>query len=697
MGRVVALVGVVIAALVLAGGAAAGIASIRSFEVVPGDRSLATSDANAAFDLVGVHWRGPGGVELRTLSAGGRWSTWSRVTEDDDGPAPVGWRIGPPLWVGHSLKVEVRPVGRVARIRVFTVRSPVVRVPLRTTASPGAPAIVPRSGWLADESLRRAPPELAPTLRMAFIHHTAGSNAYTRAQAPAVVRGIQLYHVKGNGWNDIGYNALVDRYGTVYEGRFGGLGENVIGAHARGFNTGSFGIAVMGDFRQVDPPKPAVDALVRTLAWRLDLAFVDPLGTFTATSLGNERFAAGAPVVLRAISGHRDTGATTCPGQRLYDLIPTIAKRVAATGLPKLYAPQVVRDETGAIHFTARVSGTQPWAVVVTDAIGTELARQTGSGPTIDWAWAPAMAVDATARWRIEVPGATTAEGTLGISVAGELSLGEPAVTPAVISPNGDGLADTATISLNLSTDANLSAVVLDETGAEVAELEPPRWRRAGPRTLTFGGSGLPDGRYVVRLTARAAGGSAVDSDVSVAVSNVLGLPTLSTRTLVPRRGALKIAFSLASTAAVRVTLAREGRWVATLLDGPLEAGPQHVTWDGQRASGHCAGRFVRGRRPGHGRDRHESCGAAVHPRCDRTGAPRRHCGATALVGQRACDGDHAREQRPAQSRGQRPWQLSDPRRGAPDDHRRDRPGRGGQCLTPATAPITARPRRLAA
>ena len=66
------------------------------------------------------------------------------------------------------------------------------------------------------------------------MHHTAGTNTYTPAQAAAIVRGIEVYHVKGNGWNDIGYNFLVDRFGTVYEGRGGGIDRNVIGAHAAG-------------------------------------------------------------------------------------------------------------------------------------------------------------------------------------------------------------------------------------------------------------------------------------------------------------------------------------------------------------------------------------------------------------------------------------------------------------------------------
>ena len=81
----------------------------------------------------------------------------------------------------------------------------------------------------------------ADQVRFSVVHHTAGRNDYSRGEAAAIVKGIQLYHVQGNGWNDIGYNFLVDRFGTIYEGRFGGSERNVVGAHAQGFNTGSVG------------------------------------------------------------------------------------------------------------------------------------------------------------------------------------------------------------------------------------------------------------------------------------------------------------------------------------------------------------------------------------------------------------------------------------------------------------------------
>ena len=183
--------------------------------------------------------------------------------------------------------------------------------------------------------------EVAPAVRLAVVHHTAGANSYTPAQAAAIVRGIEVYHVQGNGWNDIGYNFLVDRFGTVYEGRAGGITRNVIGAHSEGFNSGTVGIALIGNFTNAVPPRAMQDALVKLLAWRLDVAHVDPLSRVVYLSGGNAKFKAGRSVTLRAISGHRDTGPSECPGNDAYALLPAIAKRVSLTGLPKLYSPTV--------------------------------------------------------------------------------------------------------------------------------------------------------------------------------------------------------------------------------------------------------------------------------------------------------------------------------------------------------------------
>ena len=234
-------------ALALPASASAGLATLQVRELpLHGERSLAAVTAASPFQLVGINWQGSGRLELRIRTARG-WSAWRPVRADvEDTPdatsrearAMRGWRLGEPVWVGRGEGLEVRAIGQVTRARALTVRSPVSKVPLRTAAAAGLPHIVPRSGWQADESIVRAKPQYADALRMAYVHHTAGTNGYTRLQAPAIVRAIELYHVKGNGWNDIGYNALVDRFGTVYEGRAGGVDRNVVGAHARGSTPG---------------------------------------------------------------------------------------------------------------------------------------------------------------------------------------------------------------------------------------------------------------------------------------------------------------------------------------------------------------------------------------------------------------------------------------------------------------------------
>ena len=246
----------------------AGEATLVTRELpVQSGRTLAAAQSPERFNLVGLHWQGPGRVSFRTRSLQGRWSSWrDAAPEAEDAPdrktaeraRRATWKLGNPYWTGPSNRLQYRLRGRVTRLRAHYVWSPADAAPARTLTATTAPAIVTRLAWRASESIRRGAPRYASSLRFAVVHHSAGSNSYTKAQSAAVVRAIQLYHVRGNGWDDVGYNFLVDKYGQVFEGRFGGIERNVIGAHAQGFNTGSVGVALLGNYNSATRPPPRV-------------------------------------------------------------------------------------------------------------------------------------------------------------------------------------------------------------------------------------------------------------------------------------------------------------------------------------------------------------------------------------------------------------------------------------------------------
>lgn len=160
---------------------------------------------------------------------------------------------------------------------------------------------------------------------MVFVHHTDTSNDYACSDAPTVIRAIYQYHVKSNGWRDIGYNFLVDKCGTVYEGRAGGVAEPVLGAHTLGFNTDSAGVAALGTYVSTPVPAPQAEGIAAVAAWKLGLTGQDPKGTATLISSSDgSRFKAGTPATFNTVSGHRDAFNTQCPGDALYAQLPNL-------------------------------------------------------------------------------------------------------------------------------------------------------------------------------------------------------------------------------------------------------------------------------------------------------------------------------------------------------------------------------------
>lgn len=183
-----------------------------------------------------------------------------------------------------------------------------------------APAITSRAQWGVEELTPRWKVTQS-NLKGAIVHHTAGTNNYTRAQSPGIVRSIWRFHTIDRGWGDIGYNFLVDKYGRVYEGRSGTLtapaGKMAIGAHAAPANTGSVGISVMGNYTgSVTPSQTVLNKLETVLAWQFARSGVNATGTRTYTDQ------AGVTRTIPTIAGHRDVSATVCPG----NIYPTLAQ-----------------------------------------------------------------------------------------------------------------------------------------------------------------------------------------------------------------------------------------------------------------------------------------------------------------------------------------------------------------------------------
>ena len=319
------------------------------------------------FDLVGLRWSGAAAASVRVRTRGSDgWSRWTPVPVDPEHGPDVGsaeseaaGRGSDPVWSGNSTAIEyqLRPLGAIRDIRLSflntegTATAAGRRHRVRMSAArpiasaPGAPPIITRDEWGAAS----CPPRTTPgygDVKLAFVHHTVTTNDYTPAQSPAIVRGICLYHRNTNGWNDIGYNFLVDKYGQVFEGRAGGIDAAVVGAQAQGYNTQTTGISNLGTFSTTGQTTAGLDALARLIGWKLSVHGVPPTGTVVVTSGGGSlnRYPAGTPVTFQRISGHRDADATACPGDGLYAQLPQLRQMVSA----EAFAPRP------AIAFAAR-------------------------------------------------------------------------------------------------------------------------------------------------------------------------------------------------------------------------------------------------------------------------------------------------------------------------------------------------------
>jgi len=272
-------------------------------------------------------------VRLRLRADGGAWSPWFEITEFF--PQPDGRLYAENLvaWpAAREVQVRVQSPALLEQLQDLTViaidasdgpttvqAAQAAQAQVAEPTAPGVPlpTVIGRAAWGANESWMTWPPEYAPVDKV-VVHHTVSGGGSDPA---ADVRAIYYYHAISLGWGDIGYNFLVDKYGNVYEGRYGG--PDVVGAHVSSWNEGSIGVSVLGCYDNAAcspalyPTAATLDALSALTAWAASRHGIDPRQL--------RDFDNGFEIVTNyVLAGHRDYAATTCPGGNLYAELPNL-------------------------------------------------------------------------------------------------------------------------------------------------------------------------------------------------------------------------------------------------------------------------------------------------------------------------------------------------------------------------------------
>jgi hypothetical protein len=466
------------------------------------------------FNLAGLSWSGRAepAVALRARRDGGPWSRWTPASSGGHHAPEAGGgerskrRTSDPVWVGEADWVQYRLSRRVPGLRLHFVnttgtataadraltrlrtlaRAAVVRVSSAWAATPGRPRIRPRSEWGAAKCPTRGVDY--GSVRAAVVHHTVTANAYSRAQAPAAILAVCRFHRNTNGWNDIGYNFVVDRFGRIWEGRAGGTDEAVAGAHAQGYNSQTTGIANLGNYSERPQSEAAIAAMARLIRWKLAAHGIPYNGRTTLRSAGgpSARYPAGDRRSFSRVSGHRDTGVTACPGTHLYRQLPELRERVGEklpTGAPvrvEAPLPELVTYSAEGVGFGGRIADSADAPV---EGAALELQQLVRTG------------------WETLATATSASDGTFGASAVLTTATplrwkfaGEAAYRPH----RGDGVvvAVAPAISLTGSDEAIAPGESVDLTGSiappkrrnvnlVVERREGTAWRRAGGQRLT--------------------------------------------------------------------------------------------------------------------------------------------------------------------------------------------------------------------
>lgn len=268
---------------------------------------------------------------------GKKWSSWESAPIDDHAHAILPTIYALPLYISPTAEAIQFKLNADAATQFelnnlqfrfyFPGTAPVQASKKKLENNPKAvncncpiPSIQYRNDWCPSGN---CPQDLTPTPTVVthlIVHHSAGSN--TSPNWAATVRSIWDYHVNTQGWDDIGYNYLIDPNGVIYEGR----GNDVQGAHFSCMNTGTMGVCLLGNFNTAAPTAAMINSLTEIMGWKACDIDEDPRDT--------TYFANGA-VDLINLCGHRDGNTipasctvTACPGNNVYAVMNTIRTNI---------------------------------------------------------------------------------------------------------------------------------------------------------------------------------------------------------------------------------------------------------------------------------------------------------------------------------------------------------------------------------
>ncbi|MEU6500773.1 peptidoglycan recognition protein [Streptomyces californicus] len=463
------------------------------------------------------------------------------------------------------------------------------------TPTPGPPSTVPqppivsRAAWKADESLNSEAPDYLDQVKAVFVHHTAQTNAYSCADSAAIVRGLHTYHVKSNGWKDLGYNFIVDKCGTVFEGRKGGVDRPVMGAHTYGFNRDTAGIAVIGMYTDTKAATAATTAVARVAAWKLGQYKADPAGTvqLTAGANGNnmdhKKFVAGNQYAFQRISGHRDGFATECPGLSLYQQLPAI-RTLAAGPVSGLTVSSVTGANASGSTYYTQSKVTVGWKATTPAAFVKSYELLVGGKPV------------ATVKGDASSASATLAVGKHTVQVRATHQSGKTSLSPAatvVADRTAPAFSTKPSLALRTGT-VNATAVPLtlkwkatDSAALKEVRLTAPVARTYGPTTGSASHTAKPAAATTWRMTA-------YDRAGNTAAASVSGTPVILQESAAKKSGTWTTKSSSSylggksyssSTKNASLTWTFTGRSAAWVVSRAATSGQAHVYVDGKKTA----------------------------------------------------------------------------------------------------------------